>query len=327
MPKKRWGAFPSLSEVVEKSDPSFVAAYRERLEVVHYHLTSLELAARQCSVHVGRESWNIQGDGSEQYINVMFDPYSIVRVGDLAIREAASVIDTSLLLMNQVLGLGLPNELIWQNRREEARTVRSMLIEKLPAETNLLATLDTIYRSIGYRLLNGYRNWVTHRGAPRVVYAKPSPFPGFSYLAHEEIVQETKPGRQEWLIDRFVNERVEKEFTIQCWPFVPPVREIISGQGQDPKLIERGINVSAGIVVQDARFFSGSSMDDAKEFLAKNPILLEAHRAMFAGEALAVYSPGDYTHGVRYVEFFVTEELVRGKWDEELARAYERASC
>lgn len=326
MPKNRWGAFPSLSEVVEKSDPSFVAAYRERLEVVHYHLSSLDLAARQCSVHVGRESWDMQGDEREQYINVMFDPYSIVRVGDLAIREAASVIDTSLLLMNHVLRLGLPNELIWRSRRKETRTVRSILIEKFPAETDLLATLDRVYSSIGYRLLNGYRNWVTHRGAPRVVYAKPSPFPGFSYSAPEEIVQETKPGRQEWLIDRFINERVEKEFTIQCWPFVPPVREIISGQGQDPELIKRGISVSAGIVVQDARFLSGSPMDDAKDFLAKNPILLEAHRATFAGEALAVYSPSDYTHGVRHVELFVTEQLVRGKWDDELARAYERAS-
>ena len=43
-------------------------------------------------------------------------------------------------------------------------------------------------------------------------------------------------------------------------------------------------------------------MDDAKSFLAKNPILLEAHRAVVAGEALAVYSASDYTMAVRHVD-------------------------
>jgi hypothetical protein len=200
--------------------------------------------------------------------------------------------------------------------------MRLALIKKLAAETDLLAAVDAVYNSIGYRLLNGSRNWVTHRGAPRVVYANPSAFPGFSYDASEEIVCETDPRRQAWLIERFVNDKLRDAFTVQCWPFVPPVREMVSGLGPDPELIKRGIHVGAGVVVQNARFVTGSLADDAKEFLARNPILLETRRAVVAGEALAVYSSSDYTMGLRDVEHFITDDLVRGKWDDELARAY-----
>jgi hypothetical protein len=65
-------------------------------------------------------------------------------------------------------------------------------------------------------------------------------------------------------------------------------------------------------------------MDDAASFLAKNPITLEANRAMVAGESLAVYSANDYTMAVRLVEHFVIEDVVRGEWDDEVASVYSR---
>ena len=126
------------------------------------------------------------------------------------------------------------------------------------------------------------------------------------------------------MIDRLVNQRLPEEFSVQCWPFVPQVEAVVSGQGQDPKLIRRGINVGAGVIVQGAKFMLGSLMDDAASFLANNPITLEANRAMVAGENLAVYSANDYTMAVRHVEHFVIEDVVRGAWDNEVASAYSR---
>lgn len=324
--KKKWGAFPGVSEQVEASDSTeFVATYRERLGAVEYHLGSLELAARQCSTRVDPQSWHMPEVEGTRYITVFFDPLSIVRVGDFAIREAASVIDTGLLLMNHVLSLGLDatQRVVWRSRNEKL-SVRSALVKKVPAEAKLLSALDKIYGSIGYRLLQGYRNWVTHRGAPRIVYAeKTSVFSVFSYEAPEEVLREEEPRKREWLIDRFVNDKLPDEFSVQCWPFVPPVEVVISGQGQDPELVRRGINLGAGVVVQNAMFTIGPLMDDASRFLANNQKPLDSNRALVAGETLAVYSANNYTMAVRHVEHFI-EDVVRGEWDDEMASVYSR---
>ena len=253
--KKRWGAFPELSERLEATDsPEFVAAYRERLGAVEYHLGSLEIAARQCSTYVDSHCWHIQEGQGGHYITVFFDPLSVVRVGDFVIREAASVIDTGLLVVNHVLSLGLDatKPVVWRSNNEKS-SVRSALVRQLPAETKLLSVLDSVFGSIGYRLLRGYRNWVTHRGAPRIVHAGgTSVFSIFSYEAPEEVLRESEPRRRESLIDRFVNQRLSDEFSIQCWPFVPQVEAVVSGHGQDPEHVRRGISVGSGIIVREA---------------------------------------------------------------------------
>ncbi|MBI2998568.1 MAG: hypothetical protein HYY46_08970, partial [Deltaproteobacteria bacterium] len=198
---KKWGAFPRLSELVESTGSTeFVTAYRERLDAVDYHLGSLEIAAQQCSTHVDSQSWHIQEGKDGHHITVFFDPLSVVRTGDFAIREAASVIDTGLLVMNHVLTLGLDatQPLAWKSNNKRL-SVRSALARQLPTEAKLLSVLDRVFGSIGYSLLRGYRNWVTHRGAPRIVPTKKTPlFPCFSYKASEEIVRENKPHRQKW---------------------------------------------------------------------------------------------------------------------------------
>jgi hypothetical protein len=120
MPKRRkrgWGVFPELSRAIEASgSPEFRLAYRERVHAVNYHLGSVDMAARQCSTSIDARSWHMHETGDGHEITVFFDPLNIARLGDFAIREAASVIDTGLALMNHVLSLGFrPQEIIWRS--------------------------------------------------------------------------------------------------------------------------------------------------------------------------------------------------------------------
>jgi hypothetical protein len=211
--------------------------------VLLYHLTFAQEAANKCSEvlygslagHPGANpSFGVDQSGSQVYL-FGFHSLDLVRHGDVAIREAASVIDAGLLLTNHVLGIGIDQGRLSWNHPQASRSLKAQL-ERLPDGKGVaLATaIQRVWDSIGYELLQQYRNWVTHRGAPRVVSELnlPGPIP-----IPREILSEADPLQRDRLLRTHLLSLVPDKLHIQCAAFYPPVMLIfnadVSGAPED----------------------------------------------------------------------------------------------
>jgi len=190
------------------------------------------------------------------------------------------------------------------------------LVRKLGANgAGLISALNTIFRSIGYDLLAGYRNWVTHRGAPIVVGTEtivgvPLPVPG-------EMAAMTDQTEFEFRLKSHVYELVSETIRIRCWAFVPPVQLAYSAtvaEATEDTVLPGGIMIGKGaknITIKNARVVAGDLSEDAEIYRSKNPTALETARIRFADEDLAEYSVVDYLQAVRHVVHFVDRSLSR----------------
>lgn len=314
--------FPQVTQWVNKHlDTQRKDEFYEYRYAVEYHLSQAEQASQECSSVLWHYQWILNQD-QKTIIIMGLSPELLIRQGDVAIRESASAIDTGLQLVNYILHLDIEQTKIRWGREPNERPLRKKLLE-LPGGRgkDLVAAIDSIFRSIGYELLQGYRNWITHRGAPSaevpLEFAAPIPVP-------VEALQTDEPGEREWLIQTYLMTTIPSQIHIRCWPFVPPVHSVIDATINEANAdinlpgihVEKG---ARGISIRNMRVIAGSLTEGAEEFKSKNPILLDQHRAKFAGEDLAVYTAMDYTHAVGSTVRFA-EQAVTGKWDTELCK-------
>lgn len=250
-----------------------------------------------------------------------------MRFGDIAVREAASAIDAGLLLTNHVLGLRFDQGKLHWRRSQASRSLRTQ-VQQLSAGqgSRLVQAIDSIWDSIGFELLQEYRNWVTHRGAPRVStslrFPGPIPIPD-EVLKIEDIAQ------REWELRSYLLTEIPERIQVQCAPFYPPVMLIYSAEvdslPQDVTL-PGGIRIAKGagrVVIRDARVGSGSLLEHRDSFRQRNQVTPEESRAVVAGEALAVYKALDYVQAVGSVVRFATQALSTS-WDQELAALWQQ---
>ena len=249
-----------------------------------------------------------------------FHPLDLVRHGDVAIREAASVIDAGLLLTNHILGIGIDQRRLRWNHSQPNRSLKVQL-ERLPNGMGiaLANVIQCVWDSIGYELLQQYRNWVTHRGAPRVVSELnlPGPIP-----IPREILAEGDPLRRNWLLFNHLLFLVPDKLHVQCAAFYPPVMLIYSADVPDAlenMTLPGGIRVEkgAGITIHNARISSGSLLEPKDSFRARNTVTPERSTITFAGEPLAVYGAMDYIRAVNHVVRFAESALAED-WDSKL---------
>lgn len=212
-------------------------------------------------------------------------------------------------------------KILWRRGPNEA-PLRTAL-RSLPNDrgTELVSVIDSVFGSIGYQLLRDYRNWVTHRGAPRVIV--PSELTDAIPLP-EEALEASEAWERDWLIQTHLSSKIAFEIYVVCWPFIPPVQTVYNAtvdEAESDIVLPGGVYIGKGssVTIRDMRVVTGSLTDDAEEFKSKNPILLEKHRAKSAGEDLAVYTAMDYSMAVGSVVRFV-RHAVRREWDAEFCK-------
>jgi hypothetical protein len=295
----------------------------EYLEVIRYHL-SLGFDSEQDASNALRPGrYGLSHTGDAVYL-LGFDPANVVRHGDIAIREAGTVVDVALQFTSRALQLGLDKGTIRWGRDSRESPLRARLRKSAtPADAPLMAAIDGLFDSIGLHLLHGYRHWVSHRGAPRI-RLEHSLAEGIPLDA--EIQKEADDRRKAWLIEKKLLIEIPAAIRIECYPFVPPVQSVINAtvdEAEEDIAIAGVIHIGKGaknIEIRDSTISTGSSLESVEAFTTKNPILREESKVRVAGEDLASYKAWDYMHALRFAMRFVTEAL-RGDWDDCLARA------
>jgi len=310
-------------------------AFDEHFYAVSYHLRRAESAEQEASSQLYDIPWSISSktgdlwlisvgpDGSSRH----FDAEGVVANGDIAVREDTSAIDATLGLVNRALGLGLePTRVKWARSLDDNKMYRA-LVGKYGKEASLVSDpLGEVFNSIGYELLSGYRNWVTHRGAPVVMTPRDL---SLGIPLPDNVRSITDAQRLEFEMRPFLYDLVSRSVKVRCWPFVPPVGLVysasISEASKDLELPGIRIGKGArGIEIRDARVAFGNLNDDALAYRSNNPHTLEENRVEFAGEMLAEYTVADYLHGIQMVVRFA-ERALSGKLDEGLRTLLERA--
>lgn len=271
--------------------------FEQYLWNVSYHLNHAKNARYDCSEKLWSFNWLIHDDTrTVSFTNLEEYALSIVYSGDTAIREAVSAIDTALILVNHVLGLGVDQQKIgWkdnpQSPKDKSHLQKAILNLNSSQRNNLYTAIDQVFKSIGYELLQGYRNWITHRGSPHFddsAITQPIPI-------LEQILSVNDSTEMKHQLLRVIS----SQLYIKCYPFVPPIHSGSKFGGTQMRLRIGDLN------------------EDAVQFKQNNPATLEENIAKIAGEDLAVYSVSDYTNAVSEVVKFA-EKALTDKWDEEL---------
>jgi len=329
--------FPKTTEwITSKASDAKRKTYEELRYAVAYHLRRAESAEREALSWLYNVPWSISPKTGDLWLFAVgpdgvtrhLDAEGIVANGDVAVREATSAIDVALVLVNHVLDLGLqPMKVKW-SRNPSRNVVRRGLMAKYGKDSStVLDPLAEIFNSIGYELLSGYRNWVTHRGAPTVTTTRDLhlgiPLP-------DNLRALTDARRLGFEMRRFLYELISQSVRVRCWPFVPRVRQVYSAFIPEAKedIELPGIRIdkgARGTEIRNARFAFGSLTDDALVYKARNPRPLERNRVEFAGEMLAEYALPDYLLGIAMVVRFA-EQSLSGKLDEGLRTLLDRVA-
>jgi hypothetical protein len=313
------GIFPTLSGYVQANSPERVKEFSEYRAVVEYHLNCAEQASRDASSALYRVRWGFNAlDASNIYV-IDQPQQNLIRFGDSAIREASSVIDTCLSVVNFALNLGLhPKKMRWTHRNPKYSIKESLSSLQVDAGA-LIEAIDKTFASIGYELLNGYRNWVTHRGAPSATFDYDQ---ANGLLLPAEVVGEQDANAKKFRVETHLAMTVSRLITVRCYPFVQPVQSVLNVDVKDAPTdmnIAGVISLGKGssVSIQDMRMVAGSHMDNASEFRSKNPILIAKEGVRVAGEDIAAYSAMDYLMALGSVVRF--SERVIAEWDSNLS--------
>jgi hypothetical protein len=303
-PETSWWVDSNLSQADKEQ-------YWEYRYNVLYHYSYAEDAERNVNSLLGRFEFGDNGIAARIYLQ---DPSEALPFGDMAIREAASTIDAGLILTNHILNLGVDQRKLRWFGDDPETSVREAL-KDLPDDQGLplVRVVDQIFNSIGYKLLKDYRNWVTHRGAPRIdvpnglesVYLLPSAelpdelqqAPRLLDLELSRINSANDAQERRFLLEGFLEGVILRSIKITCWPFVPPFGEATE-------------EVSATI---------GRFEDNATEFLRQNRLFREDRRVQVAGETLAVYSAQEYSMAIGVVVTNFVRRMLRTDWDQRLS--------
>ncbi len=294
--------------------------FQQFLTNVNYHIKFSENADMQCGRMATAYDYHLIG---KDKVSLSFASQDIVRFGDIAIREAASAIDTSISLINSVLCFPIEKgkRVIWRNREEKSGL--GYKIETIEKYSNLVRAIDTTYDSIGFRFLNQYRNWVTHRGAPGVQVDQKL---NRIIELPAEVSNSINPNFPDHALMPFLYKLVESMTRIRCKRFAIPAKTIY---GANIKEADKNIQLPGGVDIEkgvrdvqiDRFVVQGSPYEQADKYLAENGALLEKDMMEYAGEKLAIYQLSDYIHSVHSASRFA-EQCLSENWDREL-----RAIC
>jgi hypothetical protein len=321
-------AFPTIRELLAQTGlEESKGAHEEYLDGVDYHLGFSRSAASQCSSSLYDAQVMVDHTGTAFYIN-RTSALDLVRWGDIAVREAASVIEVGWVAISHLLQLRLDTrtQMKWRDSGGKPGLFQKRLRALGTTSAGALAEdIRRMFDSLGYDLLQGYRNWVTHRGAPKLEPALrilgPIPMP-------VEIQQEQDETQRAFLLRTEAMLHLLRTMRVTCWPIAPPVQMTYSaniGVAEQAIDLPGGIHIDAGatnIQIANSRIQSGSLWDDVAAFRARNPLTIEQGRSRLAGEALALYSAGDYVMAVQMVTRFA-QEAVCTVFDGQLCRAVE----
>lgn len=144
----------------------------EYIEEIEYHLNFMHEAGK-----ISSQSLHFMGYmriSNETFMIDISRIEDITRFGDIVIREATTMFDISLLLTNLVAQTEInQRNLKFCNPKYKQNSLKDQIKEKgFENSTKLIDSILEIKNSIGYTSLNDYRNWITHRGAPKIIYPK-----------------------------------------------------------------------------------------------------------------------------------------------------------
>jgi hypothetical protein len=298
---------------------------------VSYHLSLAEVAASRSRFKVDDiELWIDLGGGTVHVIQPEPQYLEVIRQGDTAIHEAASAFDAALHTVNCALSLGLPSkEVKWAQQKGDGTSKNNCQLRRAlygsssGLRLGLVLAIDQVYQSIGFELLNAYRNWTTHRGAPGIILSD-----GWSeeMSIPDEIIHEADEKRRDWLVRIELERILEASARVQCWPFVYPVAKVINEyfpgtveHFEVPGVIH--VENSSNIRIENFTISSGSLSESAAAFKSKNQTSREKAWREYAGEKLAEYQLGDYTNSIREIVHLLGHEAFVGDWDNELCEA------
>ena len=309
----RPGAFPQTTGGVLKAAHDFgLSDYEEYLYIVNYHLerafSHASRAERLLSgspvgaadtpfrLLEGSFAYGLGADRSSIVV-FKFPPEGIVWNGDSAVREAVLALDAGLLLTNYVLNLGFPAHKVgW------GADFRKVLADRFGGGELVPKQVSRSFDSLEYDLLSSYRNWVTHRGAPKILGSIPEE----SLRLPAGATSKSDERELNWQIQKFVSGLVSKHARVRCAPFVRPVRSVYRIEGKDFEI--------SRVVKSD-----GELTAKPEDYRAANPVRLEESLEQVAGSELATYGVFDYLSGVSDVVRYAQVALV-GEWDEWLAK-------
>jgi len=207
--------FSKLSKIIEsKIGPISFDEYEQYLHAIKYHLSSAVASELSASNRLRSTKWSPNVRGTMVILNDI-KPQFVVNDGDAAIREVCSAIDTFLCFINFVLKLHIPKQRVsWKKPGGRDGTVKKSLKDN--GIIGLHDAIDSIYTSVGYSLLVGYRNWVTHRGCPYVVFPNDS---ATMVILPQKIRDISDSYEKEKLIENYFLTEWPNEITVECWPF------------------------------------------------------------------------------------------------------------
>lgn len=338
---------PLLTEWVERNwDVNAVNTFHEYRYGLDYHLRTVEREQELCSQALRIRSalhpsapgsgfdWLLINEGNSVYIP-RFTAEGLVHHGDSAIRAASSALDSGLQVVNHILGpkgVETTKNVRWHHevgKKSQPRKNLRAALRTLPGDRGLALdqSLEQVYSSIGYELLDHYRDWVTHRGAPRIVVAEPLrsslvELPP-EFTANEDLNSKI------WDVERHIEEAIRNSVAVQCVPFVPSVGHVIN---LPPEEVREGVSIPGvvhiapgftGLSVKDNRVSYGSLTEPSEVYRTMNSTELHDATQAVAGEELAAYSASDYRMAISFVAHFL-REVFTGDGDRnlvELARS------
>lgn len=256
-------AFPTLVDWVGTPDPSERERFLQYWHAVDYHLRLADEARAKALDYLRDLHWAMAGPRAVLVYPWNFD--SLINYGDISIREAASVLDMGLQLVASIVGGIEKKDVHWGRGTDEGKLRRTLKTRTSPEADRLVEITDAIYGSIGYELLKGYRDWVTHRGAPRLISLHDERVP---LELSEEVANETDRQRLEFFIRRDLSSIVGNLLEVHCYPFVPPVQAAV----EHLEIEAAGATVAT---IKHARIALGNLSEDARVFRRNNPTLLE----------------------------------------------------
>jgi hypothetical protein len=316
------------------------AAFQERWKDLAYHYFACERFAELSGSSLRRLSFGRSGTERAVFLSD-FRFQDLVCFGDAAVRSAVTCAELSFRVVNVVCGLGLDDDHRIYGVEEPA-FLEQLLKRDRYVGSNIVGSLRDFERSIGYELLQEYRNWVTHIGAPRMSVPEnmhgPHPVP--------EDTDWDDPVALKWFVESELLPSLESRIEIFCKAFVPPVARIVNAQFDRvdsntdlaPFISLAPGAAIEGLVIRNSAVVRGDAMTPSAEYRASNQQSTALRHQRLPGykHELAVYEAGQYGQGVRFVtrglrRFMcnaLDAELVRflDRWDSRKAASRNRRS-
>ncbi|MFJ2365942.1 hypothetical protein ACIPIN_19920 [Pseudomonas sp. NPDC087697] len=321
--------FPSLSEALkERQGSGFTNRVNEYLEVIKYHFdfmfesrTSAELTAHSIA-QPGMPGLRVRSTPDNK---LAVDPASFIeisRYGDMAIREAATALDTALLLTNFIIGSPvLQDKLVWSSTNKKISLQTQLEQLKTKEIDELTSSISSVWESIGLHLLHKYRHWVTHRGAPQVRttrdWSEPLTLP-------VDLAMTNEAHHQLMIIQRYLSQVISDNVSIACASFYPDIQGYLSGtftEDNNPLPNDFRVQDGGSITFTNTKIRSANLLENKDVYLASHQVGVADGIINFAGECLSVYKLEDYLSAVGHITSFIWE-CFGSEWDKKLAAVF-----